>query len=87
MEQTLFQVKCEIMSQMFDKYFNQSDDLELMFAFNNLGFPLAWAYAHGYANLEASGVSVIEETWDYMLDWCGKTEDTGFTKLSEIYSE
>lgn len=84
---TLFAVKCDLMAQMFDKYANQNPDLEDMFVYNNIGFPLAWAYAHGYISLEASGVSVIEETWDYMLDWCGKTEDTGFTELSEIYSE
>lgn len=81
---TLFQVKCELLTQMYDKY-NRTEHLADLFAMNNLGFPLAWSYANGLVNLEQGGIDVIEETWEAVLELFGLT-DTGFTNLSEIYS-
>jgi hypothetical protein len=85
MEQTLFQVKCAIMSEMWHEYAN-NDDLDTLFYYNNLGFPFAYGYAHGLIELTESAVTIVESTWANTLDFLGLA-DTGFTKLSDIYSE
>ena len=85
MEQTLFQVKCEIMSQMYELYSKDTKFTQL-FYINDVGFVLAWAYANSLVSLEGYGVDMIDQTWDSFLEWFGLT-DTGFTELSDIYSE
>ena len=81
---TTFNNKANILAELWISYrddVNFSDFIE----YNDLGLPLAYAYANGIVELEDKAKSFIEEAFDLLLDGMNQ-EDTGFDTLDQLLS-
>jgi len=82
MAETEFAAKADILSDLWLNYRNDegfSDFVE----YNDLGLPLAYATSFGLAKLESVGVSMVEETFDVLLEALG-IEDDGYTNIDDM---
>lgn len=65
---TPLDTKCEIISDVFIKYYSYGDDWENFWINNDIAPQLAFAVRHGLANLTMDGETIIQETWDDLCD-------------------
>jgi hypothetical protein len=84
---TPFEKRCEILADLWLNYKNDvsfSDFIE----YNDLGLPLAYAFANGILDYSASEKAkpFINEAWDLLLSGL-EQEDTGFESLDGLLSE
>jgi|LakMenE18May11ns_1017448.scaffolds.fasta_scaffold8361596_1 hypothetical protein len=79
---TKLEDKIAILAELFLNH-SSDEDFEDFFEVNDLGLPLAYLCANGYATHSDSGVSEINSTFADLLELF-EVEDTGFERLSEI---
>jgi hypothetical protein len=63
--------------------FKADDEWIDFFIYNDLGLPLAFAYAEGIINHTPTVEQYIKETWILFIENLG-IEDTGFKSITEI---
>jgi hypothetical protein len=81
---TTFDNKANILADLWVSYRNDvnfSDFIE----YNDLGLPLAYAYANGIVELEDKAKEFIEEAFQLLLAGLNQ-EDTGFDTLEQLLS-
>lgn len=80
---TTFENKAEILA---DLWLNYKDDeaFEDFIAYNDLGLPLAYAFANQIVTKTDNLQKFIDETFDLLLSGLEVEEDTGFESLDEI---
>jgi hypothetical protein len=80
---TTFENKAEILSDLWLNY--KDDEVFLDFIeYNDLGLPLAYAFANQIVANTDKLEKFIDETFDLLLSGLEVEEDTGFESLDEI---
>jgi hypothetical protein len=79
---TTFENKCIILSDLWLNY-RQDEELQDMFNYFDLAFPLAFAEVEGIANINELGKQLVDECWEQFITALGK-EDTGFESLADL---
>jgi hypothetical protein len=79
---TTFDNKALILGQLWIQ-FKGDDEFSDFFEYNDLGLPLAFAFAEGIVNHTPTLEQYINETWDLFIEGLDM-EDTGFESLDEI---
>jgi hypothetical protein len=82
MEPTTFRTRCQILSQLWMEY---RDDTEFQdfIEYNDLGLPLAYAIAEGIVESTDIASNFINEAFDILLSALG-LEDTGYKSLEDL---
>jgi hypothetical protein len=82
MEETTFENKCSILAEL---WVDERDDVNLqdLFNYGDLGFPLAYAIANGIVEETDKARGFIEETFDLLISSYG-LEDEGFEDYDDI---
>ena len=85
MPTTTFESKALILGQL---WLNYKDDEELadFFVYNDLGLPLAFAYAEGIINSTPTLEKYINESFDLLILGLD-LEDTGFEDITDLLEE
>ncbi len=83
MPRTTFDNKALILGQLWINY-KTEDEWSDFFVYNDLGLPLAFAFAEGIVNHTPTLEQYINETWDLFLEGLG-TEDTGFDSIEDLF--
>ncbi len=85
MPATTFENKALILGQL---WLNYKDDEELsdFFVYNDLGLPLAFAYAEGIINHTPTLEKYINESFDLLILGL-EVEDTGFGDILDLLGE
>jgi hypothetical protein len=85
MPTTTFESKALILGQL---WLNYKDDEELadFFVYNDLGLPLAFAYAEGIINSTPTLEKYINESFDLLILGLD-LEDTGFEDITDLLDE
>jgi hypothetical protein len=81
---TTFDNKANILAELWISYRTDTNFTDFI-EYNDLGLPLAYAYANGLVELEDKAKSFIEEAFDLLLDGMNQ-EDTGFDTLDQLFS-
>jgi hypothetical protein len=81
---TTFDNKANILADLWISYRTDTNFTDFI-EYNDLGLPLAYAYANGLVELEDKAKSFIEEAFDLLLDGMNQ-EDTGFDTLDQLFS-
>ncbi len=79
---TTFEDKALILGQLWIQ-FKGEDEWVDFFEYNDLGLPLAFAFAEGIVNHTPTLEQYINETWSLFLEGL-ETEDTGFEDLEDL---
>ncbi len=79
---TTFEDKALILGQLWIQ-FKGDDEWVDFFEYNDLGLPLAFAFAEGIVNHTPTLEQYINETWFLFLEGLD-TEDTGFEDLGDL---
>lgn len=82
MPTTTFESKSLILGQLWLNY-KGDDDLADFFEYNDLGLPLAFAFAEGIINHTPTLEKYINETFDLLLAGF-EIEDTGFEDITDL---
>ncbi len=82
---TTFDNKALILGQLWINY-KDEDDFADFFAYNDLGLPLAFAFAEGIINHTPTLEQYINETWDLLIEGMD-LEDTGFEDIQEMFDK
>jgi hypothetical protein len=82
---TTFDNKALILGQLWIQ-FKGDDEFSDFFEYNDLGLPLAFAFAEGIINHTPTLEQYINETWALFLEGLD-TEDTGFESLDDLMEE
>jgi hypothetical protein len=82
MEETTFENKCAILSELWMDE-RDAEDLQDLFNYGDLGFPLAYAIANGIVEETDKARSFVEETFDLLISSYG-LEDEGFEDYDDI---
>ena len=82
MPTTTFDSKALILGQLWLNY-KGDDDLADFFEYNDLGLPLAFAYAEGIINSTPTLEKYINESFDLLLAGF-EVEDTGFEDITDL---
>jgi hypothetical protein len=85
MPATTFESKALILGQL---WLNYKDDEELadFFVYNDLGLPLAFAYAEGIINSTPTLEKYINESFDLLILGLD-LEDTGFEDITDLLED
>ncbi len=83
MPRTTFDNRALILGQLWINY-KTEDEWSDFFVYNDLGLPLAFAFAEGIVNHTPTLEQYINETWDLFLEGLG-TEDTGFDSIEDLF--
>jgi hypothetical protein len=85
MPTTTFESKALILGQL---WLNYKDDEELadFFVYNDLGLPLAFAYAEGIINSTPTLEKYINESFDLLILGLD-IEDTGFEDITDLLED
>jgi hypothetical protein len=85
MPKTTFESKALILGQL---WLNYKDDEELadFFVYNDLGLPLAFAYAEGIINSTPTLEKYINESFDLLILGLD-IEDTGFEDITDLLED
>lgn len=81
-DETPFEIRCEILSDMWTKYRDQTG-LEDFISYNDLGLPLAFAVDEEIVTPNKAGIVLINETFDLLLQSLG-IDDSGFDSIEDI---
>ena len=79
---TTFENKALILGQLWIQ-FKGEDEWSDFFEYNDLGLPLAFAFAEGIINHTTTLEQYINETWDLFIEGLD-VEDTGFENIEEL---
>ena len=82
---TTFDNKALILGQLWIQ-FKGDDEFSDFFEYNDLGLPLAFAFAEGIINHTPTLEQYINETWDLFLEGLD-VEDTGFESIDQLLDE
>jgi hypothetical protein len=82
---TTFDNKALILGQLWINY-KAEDEWVDFFVYNDLGLPLAFAFAEGIINHTPTLEQYVNETWALFLEGLN-TEDTGFESLEDLIEE
>lgn len=82
---TTFEKKALILGQLWIN-FKAEDEWIDFFIYNDLGLPLAFAFAEGIINHTPTLEQYINETWNLFIEGLG-IEDTGFDSIDELMDE
>jgi hypothetical protein len=83
--QTDFESKALILGQLWVN-FKIDDEWSDFMEYNDLGLPLAFAFAEGIINHTPTLEQYINETWDLFIEALD-IEDEGFARLEDIFTE
>lgn len=79
---TDFSKVCEILSDLWMDY-REDEEFSDFIEYNDIGLPLAYAFANDIAKPSDIGKGMVEETWALFLTGFD-LEDTGFDSLDDI---
>lgn len=82
---TTFENKALILGQLWINYKGEDEWVDF-FEYNDLGLPLAFAFAEGIVNHTPTLEQYINETWFLFLEGLD-TEDTGFEDLGDLLED
>ena len=82
---TDFDSRALILGQLWVN-FKTDDEWSDFMEYNDLGLPLAFAFAEGVINHTPTLEQYINETWDLFLEGLA-IEDEGFARLEDIFVE
>ena len=85
MPTTTFESKSLILGQLWLNY-KGDDELADFFEYNDLGLPLAFAFAEGIINHTPTLEKYINESFDLLLAGF-EVEDTGFEDITDLMVE
>jgi hypothetical protein len=83
MPTTTFESKALILGQVWMEH-KTDDEMADFFAYNDLGIPLAFAFAEGIVNHTPTLEQYINESFDLFLEALN-IEDKGFGDLTEVW--
>lgn len=86
MSETPFQVRCQILGELWTEY-KFDIEFEDFISFNNLGMTLAYAYASGIIVESENMRELINKTFDAYISVCGLESDGGFENLADLFRE
>jgi hypothetical protein len=79
---TSFESKAQILGELWINY-KGDDEWVDFFEYNDMGLPLAFAFAEGIVNHTNTLEQYINETWFLFLEGLD-IEDTGFEDISDL---
>lgn len=82
---TTFENKAVILGQLWINYKGE-DEWSDFVEYNDLGLPLAFAFAEGIINHTPTLEQYINETWALFLEGLG-AEDTGFEDITDLLED
>jgi hypothetical protein len=82
MAKTTFDNRALILGQLWINYKMEDEWVDFV-EYNDLGLPLAFAFAEGIINQTPSLEQYINETWDLLLEGM-ELDDTGFEDFQEL---
>lgn len=82
---TTFDNKALILGQLWLNY-KSDDELSDFFEYNDLGLPLAFAFAEGIVNHTPTLEQYINESWNLLIEGLD-IEDTGFEDITDLLEE
>jgi hypothetical protein len=82
---TTFENKALILGQLWINYKAEDEWIDF-FIYNDLGLPLAFAFAEGIINHTPTLEQYINETWDLFLEGLG-SEDEGFEDIQDLLDD
>jgi hypothetical protein len=82
---TSFEDKALILGQLWINYKSEDEWVDF-FEYNDLGLPLAFAFAEGIVNHTPTLEQYINETWFLFLEGLG-VEDTGFESIEDLLDD
>jgi len=82
---TTFDNKALILGQLWINYKVEDEWIDF-FIYNDLGLPLAFAYAEGVINHTITLEQYVNETWDLFLEGLD-VEDIGFEDIRDLLEE
>lgn len=85
MPKTTFENKALILGQLWINYKAEEEWIDF-FIYNDLGLPLAFAFAEGIINHTPTLEQYINETWDLFLEGLD-TEDKGFEDIQDLLED
>lgn len=85
MQPTTFENRALILGQLWLNY-KADDELSDFFEYNDLGLPLAFAFAEGIINHTPTLEQYINESWHLLIEGLG-LEDTGFEDITDLMEE
>ena len=85
MAKTDFESQALILGQLWSN-FKGDEEWSDFFDYNDVGLPLAFAYAEGIVTHTTELERFISETWELFILGLGM-QDTGFSRLEEIFIE
>jgi hypothetical protein len=80
---TDFDSKALILGQLWVN-FKTDDEWSDFMEYNDLGLPLAFAFAEGIINHTPTLEQYINETWDLFIEGLG-IQDEGYARLEDIF--
>jgi len=80
---TTFEAKCEILGELWI-YYRDSQEFEEFISYNDIGLPLAYAYANQLATLEPVGVKMVEDSFIMLMTGLDYQEDLGWSDLNAM---
>lgn len=85
MLKTTFENKALILGQLWINYKSEDEWIDF-FVYNDLGLPLAFAFAEGIINHTPTLEQYINETWDLFIEGLG-AEDEGFESIEDLLED
>lgn len=82
---TNFEDKALILGQLWINY-KTEDEWADFIEYNDLGLPLAFAFAEGIVNHTVTLEQYINETWDLFIEGLD-VEDTGFESIEDLLDD
>jgi len=83
---TTFENKTQILAQAWMDLRNDEEFADFV-EYNDLGLPMAYAFAEDLATANERGKAFIDETFELLLTTIGVKEDTGFESLEDLFME
>jgi hypothetical protein len=83
MPKTTFDSKALILGQVWMQH-KTDDEMADFFEYNDIGVPLAFAYAEGIVNHTPTLEKYVNETFDLLLEALN-LEDSGFDDLQDLW--
>ena len=85
MPTTTFENKALILGQLWINYKTEDEWMDFM-VYNDLGLPLAFAFAEGIINYTPTLEQYINETWDLFIEGLD-VEDEGFDSIEDLLQD
>lgn len=85
MTETTFEKQASILSELWIQYKGE-EEFEDFFEYNDLGLPLAFAFAQGIVTHTAALEQYIGETWKLFLEGL-EVEDSEYESLNDLLDD